>query len=49
MWGTNLVDRTDGYIDTTGCDTQANSTHYGKVMIQDYIDKVFIYLFSLMG
>ena len=37
---TKLIERTDGYIDTLGCDTQKNSTHYGKVMIQDYIDKV---------
>lgn len=40
MLDTNLIERTDGYIDTLGCDTQKNSTHYGKVIIQDYIDKV---------
>lgn len=42
MSGSTLMDRTDGYINTIGCDTQNNNTHYGKVVVQDYVDKVFI-------
>lgn len=44
MSGSTLMDRTDGYINTTGCDTQNNNTHYGKVVIQDYVDKVLAQL-----
>ena len=38
-----VTDRTVGYIDTIGCDTQSNADHFGKVVIQDYVDKVSLH------
>lgn len=40
MNGTGETIRTSGFIDTIGCDTQNNADHFGKVVIQDYVDKV---------